>query len=163
GGLHGPDAQGQFKKLHIPDNEGKISFLRHDREISYTTVPKLLPGGVDWIDRYIGIQISFPPALDEYFQIKHIKRGAEPIEKLREDIRRALRKPVEAARKRIRELWLQTKKDTPKNPEDTSGGRKDPQDVAKKADPGLPTGKAGLTVPPEEEARLRQAALDVGI
>ena len=32
GGEDGPAGPGQFKKLHIPDNEGKISFLRHNRE-----------------------------------------------------------------------------------------------------------------------------------
>ena len=164
GGTKGPDKPNQFKSLHIPENEGKISFLRHGREISYTTVPKFLPGGIEEVDRYIGIQISFPPALDEYFQVKHIKRGAEPIEKLRQDLRKLIDKPVRAARKRIRELWLETKLETPKNPDDTSGGRQGPEDIAKKADESLPGGKAGMTVSPEEEdTRLRQAATDVGI
>ena len=164
GGEDGPDSDKQFKKLLIPENEGKISFLRNDREISYTTVAKFLPGGVQVGDRYIGIQISFPPALDEYFQVKHIKRGAEPVEKLREQLRKALEKPVKRARDRIRKLWAETKKESPKNPEDASGGRKGPEEIAKKADSGLPTGKAGLTVPPnEEESRLRQAASDIGI
>jgi hypothetical protein len=164
GGEDGPAGKGQFKRLHIPDNRGKISFLRHNREISYTTVPKFLPDGIDWVDCYVGIQIAFPPALDEYFQVKHIKRGAEPIEKLREALRKELKKPVTESRKRVRKLWLETKKDAPKKPDDASGGRTGPEDIAKKADPGLPSGKAGLTVPPsEEEARLRQAAADVGI
>lgn len=164
GGEDGPDAKGQFKKLHIADNEGKISFLRHDREISYTTVARMLPGGVKYGDRYIGIQISFPPALDDYFQVKHIKRGAEPVEKLREELRKVLKKPVETARKRIRDLWLETKKNAPKTAEDASGGRQVPEDIVAKADPGLPVGKAGITMPPaEQEAKLLQAAVDIGI
>ncbi len=68
------------------------------------------------------------------------------------------------ARKRVRRLWLETKKDAPKKPDDASGGRSGPETIAKNAEPGLPSGKAGLTVPPdEEEARLRRAAADVGI
>lgn len=164
GGVRGPNGPNQFKRLHIPDNEGKISFLRHGREISYTTVPKFLPEGVDVVDRYIGIQISFPPALDEYFQVKHIKRGAEPIEKLRQDLRKAIDKPVKKARKDIRDLWQQVRDETPPNPEDTSGGRQVPEEIAKKADEALPVGRAGQTVTPDEQdARLRQAAADVGI
>jgi hypothetical protein len=115
-------------------------------------------------DRYIGIQISFPPALDEYFQVKHIKRGAEPVEKLRDDLRKAIKKPVDNARKKIRELWVETKKDKPKRPDDVSGGRAGAEEVAKNSQPGLPAGRAGLAVPPEEEERrLREAAIDVGI
>jgi hypothetical protein len=127
-------------------------------------VPKLLPGGVKYGDRYIGIQVSFPPALDEYFQVKHIKRGAEPVEKLREELRKALQKPIKAARDRVRDLWEETRKDTPPTPDDTSGGRKTAENVAKTSNPGLPSGKAGLTMPPEEEERrLRQVAADVGL
>lgn len=171
GGEDGPDSKGQFSKLHIGAKDrkkesaaGKISFLRHGREISYTTVPKFLPGGIEEIDRYIGIQISFPPALDEYFQVKHIKRGAEPIEKLRQDLRKAIEKPVIIARERIRKLWDEVRSETPPNPEDASGGRQVPEEIVKKADESLPVGKAGMTVTPaEEEARLRQAATDVGI
>ena len=164
GGEDGPDQKGQFKRLHIWDNEGKISFLRHNREISYTIVPKLLPLGVRYGDRYIGIQISFPPALDEYFQVKHIKRGAEPVEKLREDLRKALKKPVENARRKIRELWDTTEKNKPKQPDDVSGGRSDVVEVVKQAQQGLPSGRAGLTVTPDEdEKRLRKVANDAGI
>ena len=60
------------------ENEGAISFVRLDREISYTTVPRILPGGVLTPDRYIGIEMSFSPDLDEYFGVRHVKRGVEP-------------------------------------------------------------------------------------
>jgi hypothetical protein len=164
GGEEGPEGPSQFKKLHIPDNEGKISFLRHNREVSYTTVPRMFPTRNSELDRYIGIQVSFPPALDEYFQVKHIKRGAEPVEKLREELRKALNKPIKVARERIKELWDKTQQQTPPAPSDTSGDRKGPENLVKTADPGLPPGKAGLKMAPdEEERRLRQAATDVGI
>jgi hypothetical protein len=95
----------EFADLYIPENEGKISILRNGREIYYDLVPKLFPGGKDRIDRYFGVEVSFPAVLDEYFQVRNVKRGAEPVSKLREDLRKALKKPIEAARKEIRRYW----------------------------------------------------------
>lgn len=95
----------EFADLYIPDNQSKVSILRNGREIYYDLVPRLYPGGRDKVDRYIGVEISFPAALDEYFQVRNVKRGAEPVNKLREDIRKAIKKPIEAARKEIRRYW----------------------------------------------------------
>src|ERR1700675_3529710 len=64
----------EFKDLYIPDNEGKISILREGREIYYDLVPRLYPGGKDKVDRYIGVEVSFPASLDDYFQVRHVKR-----------------------------------------------------------------------------------------
>lgn len=100
-----------FTELYIPDNESKISILRNNREIYYDLVPKLYPGGKDKIDRYIGVEVEFPAALDEYFQVRNVKRGAEPVSKLREELRKALKKPIEAARKRIRDYWREVEQD----------------------------------------------------
>jgi hypothetical protein len=166
GGERGPDGVKQFGKLHIADNQGKLSFLRRNREISYTIVPRLLPSGVDKVDRYIGIEISFPPVLDEYFQVRHIKRGAEPVDKLRHQLRNEVKKPIEKARKDIRKRWSQTKKDEAvQKPEaDVSGGRKMPETVAAEAEQRMPAGRAGQNVTVEQEEQLlRQAALDMGI
>jgi hypothetical protein len=168
GGVQGPKGDKQFDKLQIPDNAGKISFLRHGREISYAVVPKMLKSdssGIGRVDRYVGIEVSFPPALDEYFQVKHIKRGAEPIDKLREELKTALEKPVDTARKRIRHLWDDTKKSSQsQSPSDVSGGRTDVENVAQGAEPGMPTGKGGQTVTPDQETQaLRDAAIEVGI
>ncbi len=169
GGVKGPEGTKIFDKLYIPDNQGKISFLRRDREISYTTVPRFLPSGVDKVDRYIGIEIFFPPALDEYFQVRHIKRGAEPIDKLRARLRKEIEKPVKTARKRIRTLWAKHKKEDPKSgptsPDaDVSGGRQRTEAIAGDANSRMPSGRAGETVTPDQEEQyLRQAAADVGI
>jgi Histidine kinase-, DNA gyrase B-, and HSP90-like ATPase len=158
---------GQFKKLHIPENEGKISFLRRGREISYTIVPKFLPKGIEPIDRYIGIEIAFPPYLDEYFQVRHIKRGAEPVEKLRQQLRKNIEKPVLAARARIRELWAQTDKNEhtpPSQDGDFSGGRGTAQQEVKDVDADLPKGSAGMTVSPQAESeKLKEIAAEIGI
>src|SRR5262249_21620002 len=51
------------KMLRVPDNLGCISFVRLEREIAYTNVPKIFPRGVEDADRFIGIEVSFEPAL----------------------------------------------------------------------------------------------------
>ncbi|WCT13472.1 ATP-binding protein [Mucilaginibacter jinjuensis] len=154
-------------KLKIPDNEGKVGFLRQNREISYTGVPKLFPSGTLDIDRYIAVTVSFPAELDEYFQVKHIKRGAEPVDKLRNKIRESIQKPIAAARKEIQELWLKTSEKDQTAPSaggDFSGGRKAAIDEARDADKTLPKGSAGSTVSPAEELNeLKKIAEEKGI
>jgi hypothetical protein len=156
-----------FNKLNIPDNEGKVSFLRQDREISYTVVPRLFPGGVERVDRYIGVTISFPADLDEYFQVRHIKRGAEPVDKLREKIKNALAKPIADARKEIRALWKvtnQEKQPKPSEGGDFSGGRTSAQESVKDVDISLPKGPAGSTVSAaQEHDELKKIAEEHGI
>jgi hypothetical protein len=105
GGRGSARGRDDFKDLYIPDNEGRLSILRNGREIYYEIVPKLLPKGVDNVDRFIGIEVSFPAELDEYFQVRNVKRGAEPINKLREELKNVLNKPVLDARKEIRQYW----------------------------------------------------------
>ena len=51
-------------RLRVPENKGRISFLRLDREINYNNVPRIFPRGVEDSDRYIGIEVSFTPELD---------------------------------------------------------------------------------------------------
>ena len=95
-----------LKDLNIgPSTEGKISFLRQGREISYELVQNFYPSRVEEADRYVAVEIEFPAALDEYFQVRHVKKGAEPVDKLRTQLRASLRRPLEAARKRLRAQW----------------------------------------------------------
>lgn len=89
-------------------NAGKVSMVRNFREINYDIVPRLLPAGIDKIDRYIGIEVRFPADLDEYFQVRNVKRGAVPVAKLREELRGWLDRPVRMARKEIRAHWGET-------------------------------------------------------
>lgn len=95
------------KKLRIPENQGQISFVRLKREVSYTNVPKIFPRGVDWPDRFIGIEVSFNPKLDEFFGVRNVKRGVEPHGKLREMIREFLHTFLPNARKVIDDAWGQ--------------------------------------------------------
>ncbi|MEV6129383.1 ATP-binding protein [Streptomyces violaceusniger] len=98
-----------ISEFYINDeNAGRISILRNGREIYYDVVPRMLPGGrTDKVNRYIGIEVSFPAELDEFFQVRHVKRGAEPVGKLREELRKWLERPIKQARKEIRAYWDQ--------------------------------------------------------
>ncbi len=98
----------EAKKRRIHENEG-FSILRADREVLYGHVPfmtgnKGAAKALD-IDRFWGCEISFPPELDDYFQVRYIKRGAEPVEGLKEQIRTEIMKYIPSARKMIHELF----------------------------------------------------------
>ncbi|MGN6398663.1 MAG: ATP-binding protein [Mucilaginibacter sp.] len=170
GGKDGPDAKGQFSKLKIEDNQGKISFLRHEREVGYNKVWHMFPSdAIDKnrnLDRFIAIEVLFPPALDEYFQVKHIKRGIEPVGKLKKMLENLLEKPIISARKRIREVWGETEDELKalQGPEVTNGGRENSELTVKESVTSMPKGRAGETVTVDEEnAALRKAATEVGI
>lgn len=93
------------KKLRVPENQGALSFMRMNREISYTNVPKIFPRGIEDPDRFIGIEVRFRPDLDEYFGVRNVKRGVEPHGELREKIRNLLQRYVPQARKKLDERW----------------------------------------------------------
>ncbi len=140
--------------LRIPQNQGKISILRNGREIYYNLVPRMLPRGVDKIDRYIGIQVSFPAELDEYFQVRHVKRGAEPVKKLRKELREWLARPVKAARQRLRTEWGQVKQQE----RDLAKEHDQASTAVNKAEKTSPKGRAGLDLP---EGELDQKISDL--
>lgn len=146
----------EFRDLHIPENEGKISILRQGREIYYDIVPKLLPGGKDEVDRFIGIEISFPAALDEYFQVRNVKRGAEPVDKLRERIRSFLVKPVRAARKDIRALWDETDAAERSTTEEHEAA----EEAVSRAEQTSPRGKAGANISQEKLQEIMQELVE---
>jgi len=54
-------------------------------------------------DRWWGCEISFPPELDECFQVRYIKRGAEPIGALKDRLKVELTGAITSLRKRIKE------------------------------------------------------------
>jgi hypothetical protein len=146
--------------FYIADNEGKLSMLRNGREIYYDIVPKLLPGGVEELDRYLGIQVSFPAVLDEYFQVRHVKRGAEPVSKLREELRKSLERPVKMGRKMIREHWEETNK----RERATSTTHEKSTKAVKAAEQTSPKGQAGKDLSDAQSDELvNQVAGDLGI
>jgi hypothetical protein len=82
-----------------------LSFVRKSREVAYSNVPRILPGGVANSDRFIGIEVSFDPELDDYFGIRNVKRGVEPHGELRDKLREHLKKYIPIARKLLEETW----------------------------------------------------------
>lgn len=150
-----------FADLHIPDNESKLSMLRNGREIYYEIVPKLYPGGGDKIDRYIGVEISFPAALDEYFQVRNVKRGAEPVSKLREELRKVLEKPIKSARKDIRAYWAEVEQIERVK---TGDEHVPAHDIADGFEQTAPAGRAKLNASSEEvDQTLDQIVVDMGL
>jgi hypothetical protein len=92
-------------ELRVPENEGCISFVRLDREINYTSVPRIFPRGIEPQDRFIGIEVAFKPDLDDYFGVRNVKRGVEPHDELRSQIRERLKKHVAEAREKLDQMW----------------------------------------------------------
>jgi hypothetical protein len=93
------------KRVRVPDNQGCLSFVRLDREINYAPVARIFPRGVEDPDRFIGIEIKFAPDLDAFFGVRNVKKGVEPQDDLRKQIRALLGKYVLEARKRLDEIW----------------------------------------------------------
>lgn len=150
----------RFRGLYIPDNQGRINIVRNNREIYYDIVPKLLPYGVQDLDRFIGIEVSFPAILDEYLQVRHVKRGAEPVAKLREQLKQFLIRPIQKARKDIREDW----KDTETAERNKARQHQFAEEAVQRAEKTLPAGKAGLKIDTQtQEKILEDLILDLGI
>ena len=150
----------RFRGLYIPDNEGRISIVRNGREIYYDIVPKLLPYGVADLDRFIGIEVSFPAVLDEYLQVRHVKRGAEPVSKLRESLKDFLKRPITVARKEIRKLW----KDTETAQRNASSEHEQVEKAVQRAEQTLPKGRGGMNLDRQTELQIVNDLLtDLGI
>ncbi|MFI1884700.1 ATP-binding protein [Streptomyces jumonjinensis] len=151
------DSNGRdIREFHIPDSAGKISMVRNGREINYDIVPRLLPAGIDKIDRYIGIEVNFPAELDDFFQVRNVKRGAVPVDKLRKELRDWLDRPVRVARKNIRAHWgevkTQERNGTPEHAEAT--------EAATRADKTSPMGQAGKNLTAEDSEQIVQELLE---
>ncbi|MFB6568516.1 ATP-binding protein [Streptomyces noursei] len=134
------------RKLRIPENEGRISFVRRGREISYTNVPRIFSRRVEEPDRFIGIEVAFDPELDDYFGVRHVKRGAEPHAELRDRLRKELKKPLKTARKILAERWQEADRDGRKH----LGEHHGVSDVASRIVselPALPVAPRGATDP----------------
>ncbi len=106
----GAGGSNEAKKRKIDQNEG-VSILRANREVLYGHVPFITgergeASSMD-IDRWWGCEISFPPELDSYFQVRYIKRGAEPVPALRNKIREIIQPVVKTARKKVKNDWTE--------------------------------------------------------
>ena len=110
----GSGGSADAEKRQIPDNQG-VSILRADREVLYSEVPFLLgargQAQYDYKDRFWGCEIAFPPELDEHFEVRFIKRGAQPKRELREQLRGILGPTIKSLRAEISRHWAKTAAD----------------------------------------------------
>ena len=151
------------KKRKIDKNEG-VSILRADREVFYGHVPYITgkkgEAKSDDKDRWWGCEISFPPELDHDFQVRYIKRGAEPTADLRDQIRAAIGDVVQTARKMVQETWNVNKSEESKK----AGNFGKAEEAMAKAGFILPKSKKGkeLTEFEDEEKVDALAAVALG-
>lgn len=90
------------KERRIQENEG-VSILRADREIFNGFLSGVQPS-LDGrpIDRFIGKEIRFEPDLDECFHVRNVKKGAEPIEGLRDKLKEKIFNSMKTLRDEVR-------------------------------------------------------------
>ena len=154
--VEGAGGSPEAKKRKIHENEG-VSILRADREVLYGHVPfitgtKGTSKALD-IDRFWGCEISFPPELDSYFQVRYIKRGAEPVESLKEQIRTEIMKYIPSARKLIREVFAKNEAAVSREKDAFESAEHAMADISH----SLPVGISAKNMTPEEE----ESALDL--
>lgn len=145
-----------IREFHISDNARKISMIRNGREINYDIVAKLLPTTNEKADRYIGIEVRFPATLDEFFQVRNVKRGAVPVSKLRSQLRQWLQRPVQVARAQIRSHWSEI--ETIERAQ--SQAHQAVTDAVTKVEQTSPQGQAGRNVTPEQKEEILQEVLE---
>jgi hypothetical protein len=138
------------KTLRLQDNQGAISFVRFNREINYTNVPRIFPKGVEDRDRFIGIEVAFKPELDSYFGVRNVKRGVEPHDELRTKIRTFLNKYIEEARNSLNNLWGEVAKKSNKG----SGEHLPVVQAVKEANLTLPKSRVKTKIPDQEKAQI---------
>lgn len=139
----------------IDENEG-ISILRAGREIFFGYLPGVQPSvhKVD-IDRWIGIEIRFTPELDECFQVRNVKKGAEPINGLKDKLKSIIWNTVQTARKQVQSFW--NMQEAAKQRE--AGAHDEAEEIAAKTRDLSPKPRAGQETPEEErDKKIREAA-----
>ncbi len=150
------DGKSDFaKERRIPQNEG-VSILRADREIFYDYLPGVqmsLEGRQK--DRFIGKEIRFEPELDECFRVRNVKKGAEPIQGLRDVLSPIIFNTI----KTLRDEISRHAQDVENQQLQEGGLHKDAEQVAAETARTARKPKAGKDVPPEKrESELDDAA-----
>jgi hypothetical protein len=86
-------------------NEG-ISILRRNREVRDPEfdIPYWQPKFKE-IDRFWGCEICFEPVLDNWFQVKNIKRGAAPLKELREELQKRINSIRKTLVEKVQNYW----------------------------------------------------------
>jgi hypothetical protein len=154
--LQGAGSSPVAKERKIDDNEG-VSILRADREVLYGTVPYILGARGQAksleIDRWWGLEIAFPPELDEYFHVRYIKRGAEPVAALRDQIRAKIGPAIDGLRREIQNDFADTRAENARK----DGMFSEAESAMADADKRLAKGKRGI----DETEEAADAQLNV--
>lgn len=153
----------EARKRKIDQNEG-VSILRANREVLYDKVPYLIglkKGQFSYQenDRWWGCEISFPPELDEYFQVRYIKRGAEPIGSLKDRLKEQLTGPVTSLRQIIKSDRDQKKAQENRGKSSFENAEQLMSDL----NAVLPKGQVGRNMSEEEEQKKVDEILDDAI
>jgi hypothetical protein len=143
------------KERRIPENEG-VSILRADREIFSGWLKGVQPSSDGRpIDRFIGVEIRFEPDLDECFHVRNVKKGAEPIEGLRDKLREVIFKSITTLREDVRRHFDKVEAQVAQE----KGQHAEAEAVAAETARTARKAKAGKTTPPEErEQQIDEAA-----
>jgi len=143
------------RERRLPENEG-ISILRADREIFNGYLRGVQPS-IDGrqIDRFVGKEIRFEPDLDECFQVRNVKKGAEPIEGLRDKLKEVVFRSVDTLRTEIRQYFDEVEKQALQE----EGLHAEAEQIAAETARTARKPKAGKDVAPEErEQEIDEAA-----
>jgi len=148
------------KKLRVPENQGQISFMRLNREISYTNVPMSFGSAISDPDRFIGIEVHFTPELDRMMGVRNVKRGAEPSADFRDQLRKLLSQWIPQARQEIQDIWGAAAREEG----ETAGEHESLMDALAQANLTLPKSRVVSpdTTDEEEEEILDDLAKDAG-
>ena len=143
------------KARRIDENEG-ISILRAGREIFAGYLPGVQPQIEKvYIDRFWGAEISFSPELDECFHVRNVKKGAEPLNGLRDKLSNLIFKTVGTLRKQIQSTFIATEA----TEQQERGSHAEAEEVAAKTQDSSPKPRAGQDTPTEErDQKIREAA-----
>ena len=97
-------------------NEG-ISILRNNREVRDPgfDIPYWSPKFKE-VDRWWGCEIAFNAELDNWFQVKNIKRGAAPLKDLREELQKHINGVRNTCIKEVQDYWDSLQDATPPPP-----------------------------------------------
>lgn len=143
----------QARERRIDENEG-VSILRADREIFFGPLRDVQPA-VENLDRFIGIEIRFSPELDECFKVRNVKKGAEPVDGLRDKLQGLVSKTVHTARMQIRSYWQKQAAEEQRE----SGVHAEAEEIATRTKDSSPKPRAGQDTPEEErDEKIHEAA-----
>ncbi|MBF6571768.1 MAG: hypothetical protein IVW54_23270 [Candidatus Binataceae bacterium] len=143
----------QARERRIHENEG-VSILRANREIFFGYLKDVQPP-IEELDRFIGTEIRFTPELDECFKVRNVKKGAEPVEGLRDKLRGVIWNTIHTARKQVRTHWDAQEAEKQRE----SGVHTEAEDIAAKTQGSSPKPRAGQETSEEErDQKIHEAA-----